>query len=207
MARAGDGGRTSFQTATRVFECLARARRGVPFRPEHLPLPLRRPLGVPRPSMSHELERTCHTWRLVGGGSAPPRTHLGHTFRLDGLGLDKSMRASRVASIMSKGPIEHLRGSVPLHRCSLGRSECLHSHLANVSYAMRHTCETPLRHRILIYILSALHRAIARLPTKKISPQRLPMPHAWPAMSERSKHALAADGCMAKVSRGPEQRA
>ena len=66
------------------------------------------------------------------------------------------MRASRVATIMSKGPIEHLRGSIPLHRCSYGGLDCLKCDHATQFFSDATQYYTPLSPKSVIYITLAL---------------------------------------------------
>ena len=42
-----------------------------------------------------------------------------------GVGLDRSVRVLRVGARVPREEVEHLRGWIPLHRCSYGGLDCL----------------------------------------------------------------------------------
>ena len=48
-----------------------------------------------------------------------------------GVGLDRSVRVLRVGARVPRDEVEHLRGWIPLHRCSYGGLEYLKCEHAN----------------------------------------------------------------------------
>ena len=48
---------------------------------------------------------------------------------MEGVGLDKVVRVLRAGARVTSDEVEHLRGWIPLHRCSYGRCECKNANM------------------------------------------------------------------------------